>query len=90
MALMRNDVCQNKHLMSIKEFKVQYALGSLSDCMKVAIAHDPRTSATVLTILSNDPFFGARTNVAGNVNTPIDILKKLSKEIEIRGSFAVL
>lgn len=80
MALMRNDVCQNKHLMSVKEFKIQYALGSLTDDMKVTIAHDPRTPTTVLIILSNDHYVGVRTNVAGNINTPMDILKKLSKD----------
>ena len=66
--------------MTIKEIKIQLALGSLTDDMKVDLAIDKRTSIEVLTILSADKRSYVRCWVANNLNTPIEILKKLSKD----------
>ena len=40
--------------MTIKEFKMQYALGSLSYTMKIELAYNSNTPIEILTILSTD------------------------------------
>ena len=66
--------------MTIKEFKIQYALGSLTDGMKIELAANKRTSKEVLTILSTDKNACVRWRVAENTNTPKEVLTILSKD----------
>ena len=66
--------------MTTKEFKVQYALGSLSIDDKVKLADNKRTSKEILSILSIDKSMTIREYVASNSNTPKDVLKKLSTD----------
>ena len=66
--------------MTIKEFEIQLALGTLSCNMKYSVADNKRTSKKVLTILSTDKDWGIRWYVANNPNTPIEVLKILSKD----------
>ena len=67
-------------MMTVKEFKIQLALGSLSDDMKLKLAENKRTSKRILTILSTDEDWGIRWDVADNTNTPIEVLTILSKD----------
>ena len=46
--------------MTIKEFEIQLALGSLTEDMKDKLAIDGRTSKKILTILSKDKDDGVR------------------------------
>ena len=66
--------------MTIKEFKIQYALGSLSIDNKINLAGNESTSKEILSILSIDKNSYIRGWIAENPNTPINILKKLSKD----------
>ena len=66
--------------MTIKEFEIQLALGSLTDEMKYKLARNPNTPKEVLTILSKDESWGIRYWIADNLNTPKEVLKKLSKD----------
>ena len=66
--------------MTIKEIEIQLALGSLPTNNKLDLACSRRTSKKVLTILSIDKDWYIRYYVAANPNTPVDILKKLSKD----------
>ena len=66
--------------MTIKEFRIQLALGSLSWVNKMKLADDRSTSKKILTILYTDEDYYVRYKVAINPNTPKDILIKLSKD----------
>ena len=66
--------------MTIKEIKIQYALGSLTDKMKYDIADNPNTPIEVLTILSKDESWHIRCGVAWNTNIPKELLTKLSTD----------
>lgn len=66
--------------MTVKEFKVQYALGSLSDVDKVNLAAGKYTAKKILTILSTDKDWYVRCKVAMNSNAPTEVLKKLSTD----------
>ena len=66
--------------MTIKEFKIQLALGSLSLDDKVKVANNKRTSKKILTILSTDKHYYVRSYIAINPNTPIEVLKILSTD----------
>ena len=66
--------------MTIKEFKVQLALGTLTGSIKVKSAKNPNTPKEVLTILSTDKNYCVRWNVASNPNTSKEVLTKLSKD----------
>ena len=66
--------------MTIKEFEIQLALGSLTDEMKYDLAYNKRTSKEVLTILSKDKDWVVRYDVANNPNTPTEVLTKLSRD----------
>ena len=66
--------------MTIKEFKVKLALGSLSDKYKWKLAWNLNTPIEILTILSTDKNWGIRYRVTENPNTPKKILKKLSTD----------
>ena len=66
--------------MTIKEFKIQLALGTLSYMNKLRCAGNKRTSKKVLTILSKDKNWFVRAYVAWNSNTPIEVLKILSTD----------
>ena len=66
--------------MTIKEFEIQLALGTLSMNDKVKLAKDRRTPKEILFILSTDKDNYIRCRVAYNPNTPKGILKKLSKD----------
>ena len=63
--------------MTIKEFKIQLALGSLSYDMKRELAINPNTPKEILKILSRDKNWYIRRIVARNRNTPIETLTKL-------------
>ena len=69
--------------MTIKEFEIQYALGSLTDDMKYKLASNKRTSKKILTILSTDEDWRIRSYVAENPNTPVKVLEKLSTDKDI-------
>ena len=64
--------------MTIKEFEMQYALGSLSHDMIQKLTNNSNTSKKILTILSADENYYVRQNVALNRNTPVKVLTKLS------------
>lgn len=66
--------------MTLKEFKIQYALGSLSDTYRVNLAIHKRTAKKILIMLSTDKYWYVRCQVAGNLNTPLKILVALSKD----------
>ena len=66
--------------MTIKEIKIQLALGTLSYDMKIKLAYNKRTSKKILTILSTDKHWHVRSYVADNSNTPVEVLTKLSKD----------
>ena len=68
--------------MTIKEFEIQLALGTLTYDMKCDLAENPNTPKEVLTILSTDKNRYVRHRVADNLNTPKEVLKKLSKDIK--------
>jgi len=63
--------------MTVKEFEIQYALGSLSRKLKLELAFSKRTSKTILGILSKDRKWIVKYWIACNTNTPTKILKKL-------------
>ena len=69
--------------MTIKEFKVQYALGTISLNDKMDMAETPSTSKRILTILSRDKEPWVRDSVARNINTPTAVLIELSKDEEV-------
>ena len=64
--------------MTVKEFKVQYALGTLEYKELIRMANTNDTE--ILTILSNSQNPWVRFHVANNKNTPIDVLRILSKD----------
>lgn len=64
--------------MTTKEFKIQYALGTLSTDDRLKLADDTRTSKKILTILYKDENWFVRCRVTENPNTPIEVLEKLS------------
>ena len=64
--------------MTLKEFKMQYALGSLSYDNLLALAKRPNTSKAILTILSKDKNYWVRSNVAHNPITPMNTLLEIS------------
>ena len=66
--------------MTIKEFDIQCALGSLSNDIKRNLANNPNTPIKILVILSTDKYYTVRCRVADNPNTPTEILIKLSKD----------
>jgi len=65
--------------MTIKEFKIQYALGTLSFNDKAKIAKTTR-SKRILALLSEDKDWWVRLHVSMNVIAPQEILIKLSKD----------
>ena len=66
--------------MTIKEFEIQLALGSLTNDIKWELANNINTPKEVLTILSTDESWYTRCNVAENSNTPVEVLIKLSTD----------
>lgn len=66
--------------MTTKEFKIQLALGSLSNKELREIARNSKTSKGILRILSKGKDWNIKLLVAGNLNTPIEILIYLSKD----------
>ena len=64
--------------MNIKEFKVQYAIGSLTYDDLLEMARNT-TSKKILVILSEDKNPWIRGRVAGNTYTPMDVLLNISK-----------
>ena len=80
--------------MTLKEFKIQYALGSLSNNDLIKLAENPDTLISILKKLAKLAFSGnrreynypnlinwkIRCGLAKNLNTPIKILKELSNE----------
>ena len=66
--------------MTIKEFEIQYALGTLTDGIKLKLAGNNRTSKKILTILSTDKDDHIRWWVAENPNAPKEVLTKLSTD----------
>ena len=68
--------------MTIKEFKIQNALGLISLHMKYELVYDHNTPTEILTILSKDKNWHIRSYVVDNPNTPIGILKTLSNDAD--------
>ena len=66
--------------MTIKELKIQLALGILPYEDKIALAKNPNTPKEILTILSTDKDKIVRCWVAENLNTPKEVLTKLSTD----------
>ncbi len=66
--------------MTVKEFEIQYALGSLSYITKIRLVLDFNTPEEMLTILSREACFRIRLGVADNPNTFKEILETLSKD----------
>lgn len=66
--------------MTIKEFEIQYALGTLSDIQLYDIAMDSDTPTNMIIKLSTDKDYYVRCRVADNSNAPVDILTKLSTD----------
>ena len=66
--------------MTIKEFEIQLALGSLTGKMKRELARNKRTLKKILTILSTDEYWYIRYGVAKNPNTPKEVLTTLSTD----------
>jgi len=64
--------------LTIKEFEIQYALGSLSIDDLRRLAQNSNTSKRVLTILIKDPYWNIPYYVVANPNTPIDIIVELA------------
>ena len=75
--------------MTIKEFEIQYALGTLTDGVKKELAIKS-ASKKILSMLSRDGNCDVRYNVADNKSTPKDALSMLSKDKkwEVRGNVA--
>jgi len=69
--------------MTIKEFKIQIALGTLLWIDKVRLANNKRTSKEILSILSTDEDDHIRWSVTHNPNTSKEVLKKLSKDKDL-------
>ena len=65
--------------MTIKEFKIQYALGTLSYDVKKELAENS-TSKKILSMLSKDEDWSVRNGVAYNNSAPEEILELLSKD----------
>ena len=66
--------------MTIKEFDIQYALGSLTYIIKRDLAYNPNTPKEILIILSKDEDWFVRCRVVQNPNTPKEILTRLSTD----------
>ena len=69
--------------MTIKEVKIQLALGTLTYDMKYKLANNERTSKKILTKLSTDESWYVRYWVAGNPNTPKETRERLLKQKEV-------
>ncbi|KKM03238.1 hypothetical protein LCGC14_1776460 [marine sediment metagenome] len=65
--------------MTIKEFKIQLALGSLTYTALRALATSPKTHKKILDKLSTDEEWNVRVAVASNINTPLDVLKNMTQ-----------
>ncbi len=65
--------------MTVKELKIQLALGSLSHSDKYDIAENTK-SIKILKILSTDKNWYIRSTIARNPNTPKEVLKILSTD----------
>jgi len=66
--------------MTIKELKIQLALGSIPDNERQQLAMLDETPKSILTILSNDKDWTIRYWVVKNNNITIEILKRLSND----------
>ena len=66
--------------MTVKEFKIQYALGSLPFQMKLNLAKNLNTPKKILSILSKNKYWYIRFWVAMNLNTPKEILTILLRD----------
>jgi len=61
--------------MTVKEFRIQYALGSLSTDNLKELAKNKRTAKKILTILSTNEDLFVVCGVAANPNTPARAIK---------------
>jgi len=66
--------------MTFEEFKIQCALGSLDNDTIYEIIESKSTCKEILIFLSKHEYFAVRAYVSYNPNTPIEILKELSKD----------
>jgi len=68
--------------MTVKEFKIQYVLGTLSWNIKCDIAENINTFVEILKILTGkDEHLADRLCVANNSTAPIELLKILSTDV---------
>ena len=66
--------------MTLKEFKIQKALGLITFDDECDMARHTDTPISMLEVLSKSNRIAVRYYVAMNTNTPVKILKKLSKD----------
>jgi len=66
--------------MTIKEFEIQLALGTLSEDDKYRMARSIKTSKKILAILATDERWWVRCWIAGNPDTPVNVLKILATD----------
>jgi len=66
--------------MTLKEFKMQYALGTLSYKDKLNLSQSSYTCKKILEILSKDNSLSIRYNVTRNSNVPASVLNTLITE----------
>ena len=72
---------------TLKEFKHQVALGTLSSEMKKKLAYGKRTPKSILAILSRYNDRLVKIFIAGNPNTPKRVLNNLSNDWNKRVRF---
>jgi len=68
---------------NIKEFEIQYALGTIDEDVLISKAAHSRTDKRILTLLSKDDLPEIRQWVADNSNTSPETLIELSKDKNI-------
>ena len=71
--------------MTLKEYKVQHALGTDTADLKRKVAQDSSSSADLLTFLSKDPSMFIRSYVAANCNVPEEVLSILAFDVSLQG-----
>ena len=69
--------------MTLKEFEIQLALGTVSLEDKREMASNPNTPVEILDKLSRDKTISVRSMVARNSNTSIEILERLSEDKDL-------
>ena len=69
--------------MTVKEFKIQCALGTLSEDDRWQLAFDKHTAKGILAIIAKDHAWRIRRFVAHNANTSFKVLMALAKDEDV-------